>query len=191
MNVYTAILKRRSIRRFQQKPITLTVLKKLVNAARLAPSAANFQPLEFVIVNKNLAAVFSCLKWAGYVAPLGTPPAGQRPVAYIAILVNQEKAKFPHYAVYDAAAAAENIILTALESGIGSCWIGSGDKKSLSKALKLPKISRIDSIIALGYPAHTSRAESFKGSVKYWMDKQGNFHVPKRGLKQVLHVNKY
>ncbi|MCI0501584.1 MAG: nitroreductase family protein, partial [Epsilonproteobacteria bacterium] len=48
--VYNIILNRRSIRRFKQKPILLDVLKKLVNAARLAPSAANLQPLEFYIV---------------------------------------------------------------------------------------------------------------------------------------------
>ena len=50
MEVYEAILSRRSIRRFQQKPISIEILKKFVNAARLAPSAANLQPLEFFVV---------------------------------------------------------------------------------------------------------------------------------------------
>ena len=57
-NVYRAIIKRRTIRRFRQIPISLTILKKLVNAARLAPSAANIQPIpgewDRIVENFNL-----------------------------------------------------------------------------------------------------------------------------------------
>ena len=73
MNVYDAILSRRSIRRFQQKQISIDLLKKFINAARLAPSAANLQPLEFYIVNDkelcskvfNIKNLFSIINITG------------------------------------------------------------------------------------------------------------------------------
>ena len=56
-SVYEAILSRRTIRRFKQKPVDVKLLKKFVNAARVAPSAANLQPLEyFIISEKKLCA---------------------------------------------------------------------------------------------------------------------------------------
>jgi nitroreductase len=70
------IQKRRTIRRFLQKPIPLKQLENFVDAARLAPSAANLQPLEYIIVHQPelLKRVFGTLKWAGYIRPLGDPP---------------------------------------------------------------------------------------------------------------------
>ena len=53
MDVYEAILSRRSIRRFQQKPIPIELLKKFVNGARFAPSAANLQPLEYFVATEK------------------------------------------------------------------------------------------------------------------------------------------
>ena len=75
MNVYESILSRRSIRRFKQKEISLDILKKIVNSARLAPSAANLQPLEYlVITDKNLCSkIFETIGWAGYIKPKWTP----------------------------------------------------------------------------------------------------------------------
>ena len=186
--VYRIILRRRSIRRFQQKRIPLAFLKKLVNSARLAPSGANLQPCEYIVVDNStlLDKVFATLKWAGYIAPAGNPPEGKRPAAYIIILINKEINK---YGEKDAAASIENMILTALEKGIGSCWIGSIERGRLRQILKIPKEYKIDSVLALGYSAEKSVAEKFKGSIKYWKDSSRVFHVPKRELKTILHRN--
>lgn len=191
MKVYQAILKRRSIRRFKQKKISLSVLKKLVNAARLAPSAANLQPCEYIIVNQKekLGQVFHCTRWAGYL-PDGTPFENLRPTAYITVLLNSKKPMHA-FSRADASAAVENMLLLAVEEGLGSCWIGSLDRDKLKKILKVPKHCEIDSIVALGFPAEKSKAEPFVGDVKYWRCRQGNFHVPKRSLKEILHANKY
>lgn len=190
MTVYETILKRRTVRRFQTRPIPYSILEKMVNTGRLAPSAANLQPCEFLIVDDpSLAtAVFSTLKWAGYVAPAGNPPEGKRPVAYIILLLNQEKSQG---GIADAAAAIENIILTGLEEGVAACWIGSVDRGQLTKLLNIPDYCRIDSVLALGYPDQENQAEDFSGSVKYWLDEKNNFHVPKRSLKDILHRNTY
>jgi nitroreductase len=93
MNVYEATIKRRTIRRFKQKPIPLETLKKLVNAGRLAPSTANLQPIEYIIIDGAdlVENVFETLKWAGYISPAGNPPQGERPVAYIIVLANKKK----------------------------------------------------------------------------------------------------
>ena len=190
MTVYEAILKRRTVRRFQPEPVPYSTLEKMVNAGRLAPSAANLQPCEFLIVDDpNLtAAVFSTLKWAGYVTPADNPPEEKRPAAYIVLLLNQEKGRD---GVADAGAAIENMILTGLEEGVAACWLGSVDRGQLIKILNIPDCCRIDSVLALGYPDQENQTEDFSGSVKYWLDEKGNFHVPKRSLKDVLHRNTY
>lgn len=191
MNVYQAILKRRSIRKFQQKKIPLGILKKLVNAGRLAPSAGNLQPVEYIIVNdkEKCQEVFFCTRWAIYLAD-GTPSESYRPNAYIVVLLNRNK---PTHALSlaDCSAAIENILLLAVETGLGSCWIGSLDRDKLREVLKVPRHCEIDSVIALGYPIQKSKIERFKGDVKYWRCRQGNLHVPKRSLKEVVHYNSW
>jgi len=152
MNVYEAIRKRRTVRRFKQDPIPREILDKLIDAARLAPSAANLQPNEYIVVDEPglVEQVFSTLRWAGYIAPKGNPPEGEKPVAYIVILTNKEKTTIS--GVSDAAAAIENILLTAMEEGIASCWLASIERETLQKILAIPDHCPIDSVIALGYP---------------------------------------
>lgn len=191
LSTYEAILNRRSIRRYKQKPIPYQVLKKLVNAARHAPSAANLQPCEFTIVDdkKRIDDIFPALKWAAYIAPIGNPPQERRPVAYIVVLINREKrAKGGEE---DAAAATENILLTAYEEGLGSCWLGSIKKDKIREILKIPPYCSIESVISLGYPQESPLLEEMKDSVKYYQDEEGTLHVPKRNLKDILHRNRY
>jgi nitroreductase len=189
-SVYRTILKRRTIRRFKQIPIPRAILKKLVNAARLAPSAANLQSLEYLIIDSPEVRdkLFPYLKWANYIAPRGTPPEGKRPVAYVVVLVNQKK-ELPAYSAYDAGAAIENLILTAWEIGIGVCWIKALDKEKIFRFLKLPKNLKLDSVLALGYCAEMPKPETLTKSLKYWQDFRGRLHVPKRRLTDIMHIN--
>ncbi|MCK4401057.1 nitroreductase family protein [bacterium] len=191
MNVYDAIVNRRSIRRFKQKPISSEILKKLVNAGRLAPSGANFQPCEYIIIHdkKLVNKVFGTLKWAGYIAPEGNPKQGEQPVAYIVVLINREKRTIG--GEHDAAAAIENIILTAMEENIGTCWIGSIDRTSLRRILNIPDKCEIDSVLALGYPNESPKAVHMKDSIKYWKDAEGVLNVPKRNLEDVCFFDEY
>jgi len=190
-NVYEIIMKRRSIRRFQQKLVPFEVLEKLVNAARVAPSASNLQPLEYVVVDDKelLPEVFTTLEWADYIAPEGDPHEGEKPTAYIVVLVNKKISDSGHER--DVGAAVENILLAALEDGIGSCWMGPINKKRLREISNLPHFLAIDSVIALGYSAESPVMEKMTDSVKYWKNGSGTLHVPKRELKNILHRNKY
>jgi nitroreductase len=191
MNIHDLIVSRRTIRQFQPRPIERAILERLVDAGRLAPSAANMQPLEFYVVDAPAlrAKVFPCLKWAAYIQPAGNPKPGQEPTAYVFVLINTKiKEKMVEY---DVGAAVENICLSALGDGIASCWLISIDRPNLAEALGISEEYRIDSAIALGYPAETSTSEEFKDSPRYWKDENGGFHVPKRKRADVMHVNKF
>lgn len=191
MSLYELILTRRTIRQFRQDPIERETLRKLVDAARLAPSGANRQPLEFVVVDEDhiKKKLFPTLKWAGYIAPHGNPKIGYEPTAYIVVLANTSiRAKGYEW---DAGAAIEHIILTAWEEGIGSCWIASVDRERVRKIFLIPERYNIDSVVALGYPAEEPKIERLVDSVEYWKDDRDQLHVPKRALESVIHFNRF
>ena len=191
MSLYDLIISRRSIRQFKQEPVSRDILQKFINVSRLAPSAANRQPLEFVVVDeeKIRKEVFTCLKWAAYIAPEGNPKPGHEPVAYIVVLVNSEIREKGFE--WDVGAAIENMILAAWEKGIGSCWLLSVDREKLREILNIPENYKIDSVLALGYPDENPVIEDMKDSIKYWKDQAGQLHVPKRKLEDVIHFNKF
>jgi len=191
MNVTEAIRTRRTIRLFQQVRIPLATLRDLVDAARVAPSAANLQPLEFIAVHdpEVVSRMFPALGWAGYVAPRRNPPEGKRPVAYIVVLVNRNIVASGGQ--HDAGAAIENLLLAAWEREIGACWITSVNREHVRRILAIPQHLDIDCIVSLGYPAEEPIAEELTDSVKYYLDDKDRLHVPKRRLDQVLHENRY
>jgi nitroreductase len=190
MNVYDAIVSRRTIRKFRQTSIAEDTLRKLVDAARLAPQAANLQPIKYVVVNDKglLDPIFSTTKWAGYLAPEGTPQPGERPVAYVVVLVDREIRDSGYET--DAGAAVENLILAAVGEGIGSCWIGSVDRNRVRELLDIPERYIIHTLVALGYPAESPVAIGAEGSIRYYKDEAGTLHVPKRRLEEVMFRNR-
>jgi len=168
----------------------MDLLRKLVNAARLAPSAANLQPLEyFIVTDKELCSkIFETIGWAGYITSKWAPGVEERPTTYIIILVKDTDNK---YYMRDVGLASENILLAAEEEGVGSCILCNIDRDKISEILKIPKALHVDSAIALGYKAEHPVVEDFKDSVKYWRDKNKVLHVPKRRLEDIIHVNKF
>ena len=190
-NVYDLAVERRTIRRFKPDPVTRELLERLVDAGRLAPSAANMQPLEFVVVDGTgpRSEIFPCLKWAAYIAPAGDPRPGEEPAAYVVTLANMKIRE--KMFEYDVGAAMENMILAALEEGVGSCWLLSIDRDKLRAILGVPEHYRIDSVLALGYPAEEPAAEVMGDSCRYWKDAAGRLHVPKRPLASIAHFNKF
>ncbi len=191
MSLHDIILFRRTIRRYKPLPVDRSILQDIVNAGRLAPSAANLQPLEFVVVDEKSVCmeIFPCLRWAAYIAPRGNPQPGQEPAAYVVTLVNlgiREKGF-----EYDVGAAMENMILAAKEAGLGSCWLLSIDREKIAGILEVPSTRRVDCVLALGYPAEKPMAEEMTDSHKYWQDAKGILHVPKRPLCSVCHFNRF
>jgi nitroreductase len=193
MKVLDAIRTRRSVRLYQQIPISFEILRELVDAARLAPSCANVQPLQFIAVwdPEVVSQVFPTLTWAGLIAPQRDPPEGKRPVAYIVVLVDPGIHYFAADGHYDAGAAIENVLLAAWEKGIGACWIRRVEREQLKRILRVPEHLEIDSVISLGYPAERPVTEDANDSTSYYVDDEGTLHVPKRRLCDILHENHY
>ncbi|MFZ2054276.1 MAG: nitroreductase family protein [Candidatus Aminicenantales bacterium] len=191
MSVRDIILSRRTVRQFKRLPVDRSVLEGVVDAGRLAPSAANLQPLEFAVVDDETVRrqVFPCLRWAAYIAPRGNPRPGQEPMAYIVTLINlgiRDKSF-----EYDVGAAMENMILAARGAGLGSCWLLSIDREKIAAILGVPASYRVDCVLALGYPAESPVAEEMTDSFKYWQDAEGVLHVPKRPLRSVCRFNRF
>lgn len=189
MKLYDLITSRRTIREFQDRPIARKGLEKFVNAGRLAPQAANRQPLEFIIVDDLgvCSRVFPLIRLGGLLE--WKPTLERQPRAYIAVVVNERLQK-PVWVSYDVALASGNICLAAWEDGIGSCLIGAFNKAKLEELLRLPNGYSINLLVALGYPAHRSVVEE-KDCIEYWRDEDGTFHVPKRPLGKVMHYNRF
>jgi nitroreductase len=190
MDIIELIKTRRSVRRFSQEKLDRNFLIELVDAARCAPSKANIQPLEYLIVDEPEVCqqVFEALSWAGHVRPKRNPQPNQRPTAYIIVLVNTDIAID---AYVDAAAAIVNILLAAWAKGVGSCWLNAIDRMKLLQILNIDERYQVDSVIALGKPAETPVMEDAAENTKYYLDNKDVLHVPKRPLKKILHLNRF
>ena len=191
MSLIELIKSRRSIRQFEQASIPLEILVNCVEAARVAPSAANLQPIEYMLVTdkERVDYVFPLLRWAAYINPKGDPKPGQRPTAYLIVLLNEKYTK--KWKFHDVGAAVENFMLAALSHGIGSCWLASVDRDSLRLRYKIPEDYTIDSVVALGYPAEDPLLETSDETVKYRLDSDNRLHVPKRSMETILHVSSF
>ena len=191
MSVYETATSRRSIRHFQDRPVPREVLEKCVNAARLAPTGANLQPLEFVIVDDPdlVSRIFPTIKWAMYIRPAHDPPPGNEPRAYI--LIMKRKDVNPAWALCDVGAAMQTIILVALDQGVGTCALLSVDFDSVRSTLNVPDEYETSLLIALGYPNESPVEAPVEDSVRYWKDESGVLHVPKKSLDAVRHWNAF
>jgi nitroreductase len=178
----------RSCRRFVQKQvIPVETLRWLVNLARLSASAANLQPLKYILSNdphKN-DLIFSCLAWAAYLADWSGPPEGERPSAYIVMVGDLDIART---LATDVGIAAQSILLGARERGLAGCMIGSIKRELLRERLYIPERFEIALVIALGTPKETVVLEEIKpeGGINYWRDEHGIHHVPKRRLEDII-----
>jgi nitroreductase len=190
MDVLQAVKQRRSIRKFKPDPIPEGHIEQMIDAARLAPSEANTQPLKYLAVTDPalLPRVFELLKWAAYLAPHGAPPEGRRPAAYVLILVDSRIKQAGYQR--GLGAAAENLMLTALALGAASCWLGAVDAPAAADLFRLPPYLQVDSVVALGYADEIAVTEPLTDGVKYWRDEKEVHHVPKRGLSEVLFFNR-
>jgi len=188
MTVYELIRKRRTVRKFTQEPIPHDILLKLVDAARVAPTGMNIQPLRYKIVEdaETVKKVFGLVGFAAKIAPHGNPKPGEEPTAYILTLVDKDvRAKGYDD---DVGAATENMMLAALEEGIGSCWMGNIKREALRELLNIPDKYIIDTLVALGYQAEEPVQEDVPAGsdLSYYKDENGVLHVPKIRLEDVI-----
>jgi nitroreductase len=182
------ILKNRSCRRFVgNEEIPVGTLRELVDLARLSPSAANLQPLKYLLSHtpETNALIFPHLRWAAYLKEWHGPREGERPSAYIVIFGDTE---ISHSIGPDHGIATQSILLGAVELGYAGCIIASMDTRGLTSALKTPPHLQPLFVLALGRPAEEVRLEPLppSGDIRYWRDAGGVHHVPKRSLDEII-----
>jgi nitroreductase len=180
--------KNRSYRRFHQDPaIERKTLEELVGLTRLCPSAANRQPLKYLLscdAARN-ALIFPHLAWAGYLTDWSGPAEHERPAAYIIILGDTE---ITRSFSCDHGIAAQSMLLGAVERGLGGCMIASIQRNELREALNIPQRYEILLVLALGKPSETVVLDDAKSpeDIKYWRDDRDVHHVPKRPLSELI-----
>ena len=179
----------RSFRRFYQDHVLdLKTLKDLVDLARLTASAANLQPLRYILSvdSQKNAQIFSCLAWAAYLKDWNGPEEGEKPSAYIIVLSDSEKAN--DFVGYDCGIASQSILLGAREKGLAGCMIASIKREQLRNLLEIDPRYKILLVIAIGKPKEEVVIETVgsDGNIRYWRDSDGVHHVPKRNLKDII-----
>lgn len=182
------VLKNRSYRRFDQtEQIPRSTLLELVELARFSPSAANLQPLKYILVNdpEENRKVFATLSWAGYLKEWRGPEEGEQPSAYIIILGDTTIANGFDC---DHGIAAQSILLGAVDRGLGGCMLGAIDREALKASLSIPEQYRILLVLAIGRPVEAVVLEDVRedGSIRYWRDERSVHHVPKRSIKELV-----
>jgi nitroreductase len=149
MNVFEAIRTRRSIRKYVDKPVEKEKLLRILEAARLAPSAVNCQPWDFIVVTepevrKKLGAAYP-KEWF-INAPVIIVACAHPTKAWT-------RKDGEEYWKVDVAIAMQNLVLTAWEEGLGTCWIGAFDEQEVKRVLGIPPEVRVVAMTPLGYPA--------------------------------------
>ena len=182
------IKQNRSCRRYYEDyEINIVTLKDLVNLARLSASAANLQPLKYILscsaeTNEH---IFSCLAWAAYLNDWSGPEAGERPSAYIIILGDTNITK--DFGC-DHGIASQSILLAAREKGLAGCMIGMIKRTKLRNILNIKEHFEILLVLAIGKPKEKITIETVgdDDNIKYWRDNDSVHHVPKRKLEDII-----
>lgn len=181
------LLKNRSYRRyFQSVRISSDELKELVGLTRFCASGRNAQPLKYRLVNDEMVCgeVFKTLAWAGYLTDWDGPVEGERPSAYLIQLLDTT---IVENCLCDDGIQAQTILLGAVEKGYGGCLVKAFKNEELRAALQLPEHLKIMYVIALGKPKETVVTDDMAGDdYKYWREKDGTHHVPKRKPEDLI-----
>lgn len=164
--------RRRSVRRYLDKPVERELVLACLEAARLAPSAENVQPWRFLVVDDPaLRDRFASEVFSGIYGP--SRFAGRAPVlilvlARLDILANRLGRRIqgvPFYLI-DIGIAGEHLVLQAEELGLGACWIGWFNIRRARKLFRIPRRYKIVSLLALGYPEPRPRVEKKRRPLK-------------------------
>ncbi|RKX83301.1 MAG: nitroreductase [Spirochaetes bacterium] len=188
MDIQELVVKNRSYRRFyEDEKIEKERLYELIELARITPSAANKQPLKYLLSNtpELNAKIFSTLGWAASLPDWPGPEEGERPSAYIVILGDTRIAK--SWSV-DPGIVMQTMLLGAVEMGLGGCMFGSVKRTKLAGLLRLPGYFEVLYVLALGRPREKVVLEPLgeDGDTRYYRDENQVHHVPKRALDELI-----
>lgn len=160
MEFYEVIKSRKSIRKYKPDPIREEILNRILDAARLAPSAKNIQPWKFIVVKDAL------IKQQLVTACRNQEFITQAPVVICAVAL--EKIAWGKMGGYwssysvDLAIALEHIILAATNEGLGTCWVGAYDEKEVKRILNIPEDVKVIALTPIGFPDQISESKPRK-----------------------------
>jgi len=148
MDIFEAIKKRRSIRKYKDKQVEEEKILKILESARLAPSAKNLQEWRFIVVRdkekrKKLSEAARNQKFVE-----------EAPVVIVCCAETDEYRMTCGQLSYpiDVAIAVEHMVLTAVEEGLGTCWIGAFYEDKVKEILNIPEEIKVVELLTLGYP---------------------------------------
>jgi len=178
----------RSYRRFdEQFSIDHDTLVELISLARYAASGRNMQPLKYFLSSDPALneQIFSTLTWAGYLKEWSGPKKGERPSAYAIVLLDRD---ISDHFLCDDGIAIQNILLGAVEKGLGGCILRAINKPLLSAILNLSDRYEIIDVVALGKPIEkvVITTVSDDGDIRYYRDENGIHYVPKRSVDELI-----
>lgn len=158
MDVFTTVNERRSVRNFKADPVEEEKLRKVLEAARLAPSAGNHQPWKFIVV-KDEARRKALARMANNQAFVAQAPVV---IAACATKTDHIMANGQYCYPIDVSIAVDHMTLVAVEEGLGTCWIGAFSEPEVKRILEIPEPVRVVALLPLGYPEAGSRTSSRK-----------------------------
>jgi len=166
LNFEEILLNRRSIRRYTPQKISPEIITKIIKAGMYAPSAVNKKPWHFIVIEEK-EKMESVIKIHANAMML-------KEASHAILVCGDEKLQHDDgFWIADCGAATQNILLSAFNSGIGSCWIGIYPReqrmKAVSDIFNLPEHVRPFALVALGYPAEEKKfPERFEeGKIHY------------------------
>ena len=156
MELKEVLLKRRSIRKFTEEPVSEEMIEELLHAAMSGPSACNKKPWEFYVITneEKLEALKNASKFTKFTSPLAIVVCGN--------LLHALPLKMAEYWIQDCSAATENILLRVTDLGLGAVWCGIHPQKNaeerVRKMLNIPKTQIPLNVIFIGHPAQEQEA---------------------------------
>jgi nitroreductase len=162
--------KRFSVRAYKNKKVEEHVLEQVLEAARIAPSAVNYQPWRFIILTGEKEREAVCSTYSGkwiHRAPVIIAACGDHGESW-------KRGDGKDHLDIDVAIAIDHITLAAAELGLGTCWVCAFDAQSCKRILGLPDSLEVVALIPLGYPdseadtGRFDRARKRLGDIVYW-----------------------
>ena len=158
MDVFEAVTQRKSIRKYKDKEIEKEKLIKVLESARIAPSASNRQEWKFIVVKDEdtRSRLVSAAHYQKFV--------GQAPVTIVACSTESERIMpcGQHAYTVDLSIAVSFMMLEATELGLGTCWLGAFDEGKVKKIIGIPDEIRVPVMFTLGYADETPAARPRK-----------------------------
>ena len=141
MEVFEAIQNRHSARSYLPDKVQSEKLVKILQAARLAPSAGNIQPWHFIIItDQQMRKKLSKGRYAKFLV--------ESPIVIVGC---GDRLASPNWHIVDTTIAMQNMVLTATSEGLSTCWIGSFNEGQVKGLLEIPERFRVVALLALGY----------------------------------------